>query len=528
MYFSFSFALELLQFNMQLTLLSKQILSPIPLPPTDFPSWFNAHAYLIYNNKEEMEARSSEKRLRDPGAKNRRIQMTLEQFVEALKKTTDVQFQQLNDSVDKRLLSRSAFIDTKQLYLQKLIVPPTSTIHFFGDLHGDISSLVICLAKLRAQGVINEKCEIQDINHHEQYIFFGGDFTDRGWFGAEVLQTICRLKIVNPTRVFIIRGNHEKVSINRDYGFIEELLLKFHLDDGQEQNILYWLNSFYSSLPVVIFLGVKNKNNTNYLLLCHGGLDFYDPTATFNQTTIRFGDAGLASTVLLFERVKFFSTLSSAVGNVTIYDRENPQKRGDIVDIFKILAAPDIHCGFMWNDFNAGREKHFPSLKEFYAFIATSELASRRGFIVGTVMSDAILNQMTLNSFGHKIIGVLRGHQHNETMPQALGENVKDGISDRNHGIYKIPLSGHHIFTKVSSVAYGPSPSFVTLSLANNPWVWNMNNYYLNNFWNSFSKAGYLDNLLKGRDWHRTEKFLTIWTNSFDGNSSVLIKQQKK
>ncbi len=109
-------------------------------------------------------------------------------------------------------------------FAQKVTVEPGSEIALWGDLHGSIHSLLRTLLILKERGYLDDNGHICKNNF---YMFFLGDFVDRGSYGAEVLYVLMQLKLANPDHVFLVRGNHEDCSINLQGGFARELTKKF-------------------------------------------------------------------------------------------------------------------------------------------------------------------------------------------------------------------------------------------------------------------------------------------------------------
>jgi hypothetical protein len=105
-----------------------------------------------------------------------------------------------------------------QPFAQKLQVPPGSEVVFHGDFHGDIHSFIAMLDSLNQAGTLDGF----RLAKPNRYMVFLGDYTDRGNYGIEVLYTLLRLKLANPDRVFMARGNHEDVQMTSTYGFIAE------------------------------------------------------------------------------------------------------------------------------------------------------------------------------------------------------------------------------------------------------------------------------------------------------------------
>jgi hypothetical protein len=72
--------------------------------------------------------------------------------------------------------------------------------------------------------------------HLFSYIF-NGDFVDRGKHGLEVFCLLLALKIRYPSRVFLIRGNHEQADLNLLYGFFAECTTR--VDGGEKAFALF-------------------------------------------------------------------------------------------------------------------------------------------------------------------------------------------------------------------------------------------------------------------------------------------------
>ena len=76
-----------------------------------------------------------------------------------------------------------------------------------------------------------------------------GDYVDRGYHGVECISLLLALKVRNPDRITILRGNHECRQITQIYGFYDECLKKF----GNE-NVWQNFNEVFDYLPLTALI----------------------------------------------------------------------------------------------------------------------------------------------------------------------------------------------------------------------------------------------------------------------------------
>ena len=151
-------------------------------------------------------------------------------------KTVDLKEDEIKFLIDKSL---------QIIKEQKMLVELEAPLHVCGDIHGQYYDLLRIFEHCGYPGEYN-------------YLFLG-DYVDRG---KQSLETVCLLlcyKIKYPTKVTLLRGNHESSVTNRIYGFYDECKRRY--------NVRIWrsFTDLFNYLPVAAIIDDK-------ILCMHGGL----------------------------------------------------------------------------------------------------------------------------------------------------------------------------------------------------------------------------------------------------------------
>nr|XP_027201353.1 serine/threonine-protein phosphatase PP1-delta-like [Dermatophagoides pteronyssinus] len=126
----------------------------------------------------------------------------------------------------------------------------STPLYIVGDLHGQLADLLEIFR------------EVGWPNKNRKFLFLG-DYVDRTQMGTETFALISLLKLLMPDSVYMIRGNHEDILVNKDYNFSEELYTKY--DDKHARSILNSFSNQYKKMSLTALLD-------DCVLCMHGGI----------------------------------------------------------------------------------------------------------------------------------------------------------------------------------------------------------------------------------------------------------------
>jgi hypothetical protein len=313
---------------------------------------------------------------------------------------------------DTSLKNKAPWVNQKNqhtfTHVQELIVPEKSRVFLFGDLHGKLHSLLRLCTLLKSNGVIDDNFQIKT---RDTYLVFLGDYVDRGIYGTEVIYTLMRLKLANPDKVILVRGNHEDCSLNDHYGFSQELHHKY---GAQSAQLLIMMNEFYKTLPAGLYLGCANADTKNFVLCCHGGLEI-----GFNAKQLLATEEPCVYQWLnAIERREAIRTLPTALKQAVI----NTIPEHEIKDFSPEAPTKPVNLGFLWNDFviNSG---------------SIVDYLQGRGCSYGKDLTRHVLLKNSTPQAS--VRGVIRAHQHYGHMLTLL-ENNQGLVNTWNGMVYTL------------------------------------------------------------------------------------------
>jgi len=150
------------------------------------------------------------------------------------------------DNISKILRTVKNILEEENLLLEFNVKDKMEEVYAIGDIHGNLETLM----KL-----------IEIINKNDpNVVIFLGDVVDRGPKQLECLIIVLALKILFPSKFYLLRGNHETLEINQRYGFFQDFISRFN-DQSKFNEIL----NIYNVIPICALI--------NGTVLClHGGI----------------------------------------------------------------------------------------------------------------------------------------------------------------------------------------------------------------------------------------------------------------
>ncbi|MFC1843150.1 metallophosphoesterase family protein, partial [Candidatus Dependentiae bacterium] len=314
-----------------------------------------------------------------------------QRFVDIVKKDICSTSHCIGKTLKSEIFNLKKPIKQDYFFGQKILLDKAPEIAFHGDVHGDIDSLIAFVEDLVKKGYLDKNNPFKIIKKNF-YLVFLGDYVDRGDNSFEVLYLLLRLKIENPSNVILIRGNHEDIGQNNEFGYLGKLGKAIGFNDN--------VKTIYNMLPSFVFIGTKGKI-INYSLFCHGGLE-----PRFNPHAILSDKRSCVFQWIDKLDISWLKKYNSDLVGYIVKNAEN---------LSKIIKYPSKckEIGFLWSDFIPDTGKEL--IKQSYR---------GKGMLsFGRPVTLALLNAYSSKSY--KVKTIFRGHQHSD--PQMGEMLIKTG-----------------------------------------------------------------------------------------------------
>lgn len=189
-------------------------------------------------------------------------------LIEMIRKASNPDYNQFtyDNLVDLSRLMISVCNQCREVVAREpLFIHLKSPCSVFGDIHGNFADMAYFLEKTVAFDDIMLKYTIP-------HLLFLGDYVDRGAFSLECVMYLFALKVINPGKVTLLRGNHESPEVNGDIDVYGYSSFKYQCLDkfGRDRGIDVWIavNEVFQYLPVIADIDKK-------IFCVHGGLPQY-------------------------------------------------------------------------------------------------------------------------------------------------------------------------------------------------------------------------------------------------------------
>lgn len=187
-------------------------------------------------------------------------------------------FCHVNALIEQYIQSRQqlGLANQTDTFLEKHDLDPGAEVAVIGDIHGNGLRLELTLKSLQQQGVLDDQYKCLP----GKYVVFLGDYMDRGKNNLKVLELVIAFKLENREHVFLVRGNHEDVSMIKNQTQRYTRKDRHYSRYVSDANNCSLLDRFYKCLPAAVYLGQKSTDSDQrqYIQYCHGLFHLYiDP-----------------------------------------------------------------------------------------------------------------------------------------------------------------------------------------------------------------------------------------------------------
>ncbi|KAJ9056744.1 putative serine/threonine protein phosphatase [Entomophthora muscae] len=157
----------------------------------------------------------------------------------------------ISQLLNRKLLAESLVKEVCEK-VKEILLSESNVVHIqgpvtvVGDIHGQFYDLL-------------EIFKIGGYPPDTNYLFLG-DYVDRGYYSVETISLLTCLKLRYPSRIQLVRGNHESRTVTQTYGFYTECHRKYG-----SSNVWNYFTSMFDFLTLSVVIN-------NNIFCVHGGL----------------------------------------------------------------------------------------------------------------------------------------------------------------------------------------------------------------------------------------------------------------
>eukprot|EP01083_Nonionella_stella_P037017 100957_1 len=156
--------------------------------------------------------------------------------------------------------------------LLRLNTNTNQNVIIFGDIRGDLFSLLNHFNSVRKEKGMDIISKIQ--KHNDIYLFLAS-YVCRGKYSIECICLLYCLKLMFPNNIYLLRGFKECPSMNRIYGFYDELKRCYPKQEGKSSKT-HWVHLWKGMNETFRWMSLCAVINDKWFAV-HGGLSPFLP-----------------------------------------------------------------------------------------------------------------------------------------------------------------------------------------------------------------------------------------------------------
>jgi len=225
-----------------------------------------------------------------------------------------------------------------------MIIPAHSKVIIVGDVRGDYESLQKHIMRMYKEGLIDDQLQLKT----HCYLVGLGNYIGKGQQSIAVFNFLLSLQAKNPTRVFLLAGDHERSVMLKNNELKDEWTRMY----CQTQKTLcvseiVWLKmkTLCASLPKVLLAGLQMPSTHCYdfVMFCHGVSDVrWRPHDMINALIEKHSNTGYAYPCEITDIQPEHCSESSFVTGTFVQD--------DQLEVARAKKAAQHDTEFIWTE----------------------------------------------------------------------------------------------------------------------------------------------------------------------------------